>query len=447
MTRNETLVQFDATVDRWVAAEIASGRTRFAAIVKRLPGVYPERVLGSLRRLRANGHIAAQLLSDIEFEVTRRPVPTKRAIADDLPLPHPLEYEWRFTANTALRLLGMATQLSATGDSVLLLGTPSVAAMAAMYPSDRHVVFVGEDNAVTNSLRRLNGKADSRVQILTCGEVDYAGDAAVVMLDPPWYFDFIRAMLAAAALGCRLGGHLILSLSSIGTRPSAIDDRFRTTRLAERLGLEVIEERHSALSYCSPLFERNALSAVGLTNVPNDWRRSDLMLLRKCRRVEIPAPPRTTHLRTWTEIVLGRVRVLTREGSVIERRAIASLDPVAGGPVLPSVSRRDPRRREANVWTSGNRAFSCNRTDLLVAAAIEIGAEVNSAGSPRRARFIMQERECISRLAGLLRQIAATEAEESRILDRGVPTWTHQWRSNFQHCLTASETIRSGAGI
>jgi hypothetical protein len=98
----------------------------------------------------------------------------------------------------------------------------------------------------------------------------------------------------------------------------------------------------------------------------------------------------------------------------------------------------------ASTWTAGNRLFSCSRADLLVAAAIAIGAEVRNAGSPRRARFIMQEREGISRLASLLREIAATEADEAQTFEGGVSTWTHQGQSSFQHCLSGSGTTASG---
>jgi hypothetical protein len=444
MIRTHAPARFDAIVDRWVAAEVAIGRPTFAAIVKELPGVYPECALASLRRLKANGQIAGRLLSDVECEVSQRPARVSPGMTDGLPLPHPLEYEWRFTASTAQYLLAMATQLCTRGGSVMLLGTPSVAAMAVRYPSDRPLVFVGEENSVTSSLHGMSNAAGSRVRVFTCGQAVYGGDADVVVLDPPWYFDFIRPMLAAAALGCRVGGYLILSLPSVGTRPSAAEDRVRTIRLADRLGLELVEERRRALAYSSPLFERNALAAVGLANVPIDWRRSDLVLLRKHQRVEIPAPPRSTHLSAWIEIVLNGTRVFTRRGSEIAPRAIASLDPIVPASVLPSVSRRDPRRRLASTWTAGNRLFSCSRADLLVAAAMAVGAEVRNAGSPRRARFIMQEREGISRLAGLLREIAATEADEAQAFEGGVSTWTHQEQLSFQYCLSGSATIASG---
>jgi hypothetical protein len=395
--------------------------------------------------LRIDGRISEQLLFDVECEVGRRPVPFISGVPDRLPLPHPLEYEWRFTGPTALQLLSMATQLSKGGDRVMLLGTPSVASMAVGYPSDRDIVFVGEANAVTSSLRREGVIRRSGVRILTCSQAQYGGNAAVVVLDPPWYFDFIRPMLAAAALACRVGGYLILSLPSVGTRPSAAIDRFRTMRLAERLGLRLVEERRSALTYSSPLFERNALSAIGLSNVPSDWRRSDLVMLQKIERLDVPSPPRSKHLPAWTEIVLNGTRVFARRESLIEPGTVASLDPIVPNGVLPSVSRHDPRRRLANIWTAGNRVFTCPRTDLLVAAAIGVGAEVRNAGPSRRSRFIMPEREGVSRLAGLLREIAAAEADEARALDGGVSTWSHQRQLSFQYCSTASVTIPSGA--
>jgi hypothetical protein len=136
--------EFNATVDRWVAAEIASGRATFASIVKQLPGVYPERVLYSLRRLKGEGRIAERVLADIESEVSRGPAPFISGFGVRLPLPHPVEYEWRFTEPTALHLLSLATQLCASGDRVTLLGTPSVA-VTCRVSSDHSLLENGAD--------------------------------------------------------------------------------------------------------------------------------------------------------------------------------------------------------------------------------------------------------------------------------------------------------------
>ncbi len=40
------------------------------------------------------------------------------------------------------------------------------------------------------------------------------------------------------------------------------------------------------------------------------------------------------------------------------------------GDILPTVSRRDPRRRQADVWTSGNRIFQTDNPRLVLEAAL-----------------------------------------------------------------------------
>jgi predicted RNA methylase len=422
--------QFDANVDRWVRAEIEDGHTDFGTIVRHLPSVYPEQVMASLRRLRDKGQITRHWFADAEHETSRPPIPVNSAIASRLPLPHPLEYEWRFTDQTALDLMDLAGRLSSPGESVMLIGTPSVAATAVQLSSKRRVVFVGEDNSVTDAVSRLALNARRRVTVLTSRQADFDGTAAVVVLDPPWYADFMLPMLAAAALASRVNGYVVLAAPAVGGGPSAPYDQHRMIRVAERFGLMVEEHVRCALSYSSPFFERNALKAVGLTNVPDDWRRGDLAILRKCRRVVVPRPPRWTHLRLWSEIVLNGTRIYARRDNPIARQNAGMLVPVLPGGVLPSVSRCDPRRRLANVWTAGNRLFFCPRTDLLVVAAASLGAEVRNVDHSGRGRFTMQERDATARLSKLLQEVASTETNEAAALVTRVRTRPHRRQLN-----------------
>jgi len=46
--------------------------------------------------------------------------------------------------------------------------------------------------------------------------------------------------------------------------------------------------------------------------------------------------------------------------------------------VLSTISRRDPRRTKADVWTSGNRIYACDRPDVL-RQVIEATVRVSSA--------------------------------------------------------------------
>lgn len=75
-----------------------------------------------------------------------------------------------------------------------------------------------------------------------------------------------------------------------------------------------------------------------------------------------------TRHRDWAEVGIGRMGLFIR--GVGEARTdhagLISLE----GDVLPTVSRRDPPRRLANVWTSGNRIFRTNNPQLVCEAAI-----------------------------------------------------------------------------
>jgi hypothetical protein len=84
----------------------------------------------------------------------------------------------------------------------------------------------------------------------------------------------------------------------------------------------------------------------------------------------------------WTERVLGRVRLRVRLGCDVAHDP--RLTRLVEGDVLPSVSRRDPRRVEARVWTSGNRVFGCTAPSKLLRLLddpdlSDMGADVPSA--------------------------------------------------------------------
>ena len=197
-------------------------------------------------------------------------------------------------------LLDRATDLTTRGDDILLFGTPGVAAEALTLPMTRRLAFLAEDNAVTRQVSRLNQATGAPLAIGFCSAGLPQDSADAVLLDPPWYMDFIRPMLAAAAAACRSGGVVLLSVPPAATRPSAVADRDSTLNFALRLGLELIGDEPLGLSYETPFFEANALATSGLF-APERWRRGDLLIFRKTRPASRPAPA-TSRRRDWVEV-------------------------------------------------------------------------------------------------------------------------------------------------
>jgi hypothetical protein len=439
--RSLSRTAFAARVDALTQRAIADGATSFTALLHCLPAVYPTELLASLDRLATGEVIERALAASIHRQATanRPAVVEGRSL---LPLPHPLDYEWRFTPDAARSLLNRAADMTPAGGDLLLFGTPGLAVEALTLPIGRRLAFLAENNSVTDRVFALNRATRSPLSIAFCSGGLPRESADAVLLDPPWYLDFVRPMLAAAAYACRPGGVVLISLPPDGTRPSAEADRRATVTFGGRLGLAVLEHCPLAISYETPFFERNALGAAGICPPPH-WRRGDLIVFRKALAPTRPPLTSAARRRDWTEVGIGRMRLLIRGGGEA-RSGEAGLISLIKGDVLPTVSRRDPRRALVDVWTSGNRIFRSDNPQLVLEAAISCAGEAMGSGIQPRLWGTIREREALERIAVALRTLAALEAEEeggapAAALERSIP-----WKLDSTNYWSRSGATTSG---
>lgn len=350
-----------ANVDIWTSKALTNGAQDFATILKSLPGVYPAILLESVERLANAGVVPFQTFKAIQEEVSHSPHPTE-LLSSILPLPHPLDFEWRFTSATSERLLADAVRLSAPSDKILLLGTPGLCAHILESRTNRHIQFVGENNIVTTRLKTHIMNTQSNLPISHCDSTFPKEKASVVVIDPPWYFDYIRPIFRLAKTNCKVEGHIIATLPSIGTRPSAANDRKRTFQFAKGLGLELVTMEEGCLLYDSPFFERNALKAAGLLNLPANWRCGDLAIFKNMD-ISRENPISSRSGQSWKEVLVSDVRIRIRNHR--PNNKIVGIESLIEGDVLSTVSRRDRRRHRVDVWTSGNRVFKTGCPNLV----------------------------------------------------------------------------------
>ncbi|HJU19289.1 MAG TPA: hypothetical protein VJ770_22780 [Stellaceae bacterium] len=405
---------FANKVDAWVSGALADGKRTFGEVLCALPGVYPTEVLPSLRRITAAGGLRPSHLSAIERGASRRHTPLCKGNGLGwLPLPHPLDFEWRFSAETCETLLARADGLSRRDWPVALIGTPGLCAHLLEHgPIGRPFSFLGENNVVTGALRHRALRGPAKISFLPCGAgSSLAGTADAVIIDPPWYADYIRPLFRMAALVCRVGGHILVSLPSEGVRPSAWADRERTLAFARRIGLRAVACEPRTLTYDTPFFEWNSLVAAGIRNLPLTWRRGDLLVFERMP-AQVAPPGKQWVAAGWEESVVKGVRFRARLVTAApDRGAIAAgLYPIVDGGVLPSVSRRDPRRASVDVWTSGNRVFRCGRPDLVHLACRRLLGESppDDRGKSRDAG----EEAYVERIASDLSHVVAQELME-----------------------------------
>jgi hypothetical protein len=244
------------------------------------------------------------------------------------------------------------------------------------------------------------------------------------------------------AHACRIGGVILISLPPEGTRPSAENDRRAAIALARRLGLDPIEFCALAIGYETPFFERNALAAAGVYPPPR-WRRGDLLIFRKTREPIRPAFTASMCRRDWNEVSIGRMRLFVRASGNASSDD-AGLISLVEGDILPTVSRRDPRRRLAQVWTSGNRVFQTDNPQLLFEAAISCAGDARSSSTQPYLWGTIGEPEALERVADELRTLAALETQEEQGSLIAALERSATWRSGSTRYWSRSAATISG---
>lgn len=351
----ETDLAFQASIDEWVLGAADVKEASFGVLLSQLPGVFPSEALASVRRLGRKSVLPRNYCKEIEKSAKMRvnaPDFAQRITVDHRLVDHPLDFEWPFSLGSHGAILDALRSTCATPRStVLCLGCPSFVAYAQRTGIPYGIVLWDKNASRIGQMGEINMLSD--LDLINDVVPSVVAHAAV--LDPPWYNSFCRLFIWAAATSVQVGGAMLLSFPSIGTRPSAADDLREILRWCRKIGVNLQSHLRGHLPYRTPLFEWNALRAQGLYNVPLDWRRGDLLVLRKERHVLTPRPAIPSTVGSWSEHRIGVVRIKIR---LAEREyAPAPLRCVGRTSVLPSVSTRYPGRERANVVTSGNRFF------------------------------------------------------------------------------------------
>lgn len=264
--------------------------------------------------------------------------------------PHPLDFDWPFTPETARELADLAIL---SGDSIALFGMPSV--HTAIVESGRESTLVDWNPLVTSRYPRSAHRFD-----LCRDKIPWRTRFDVVLLDAPWYPEMLLAWLERAFFITKDCGTVAFSLWGELTRPEALYEREEILDLLSLRGHITIHR--DALSYASPLFERIAFDAAGVP-APSAWRRGDLVLVRKYISALPPPAPELQEMARWHRFVFGRRQVAVRGA---RRREESALAPIRDPWRLASVSRRHAPRKSVNVWLSNNQVASLATTEPLL---------------------------------------------------------------------------------
>ena len=329
----------------------------FRQLLPLMAGAGPVDVLQGLVRLRAVegiGTRAEQLIRDASA------TPSGGSVVDQpaaLPLPHPLDSEWRFCADSVDALVSKLLSTTMPGDELLLVGTPSLAVALSRSCADRRIRFVGPDDVVSAAVADLF-EGDGRLARKSSGR------AAAAVVDPPWYGAPFAEMLSVCASGCRPGAPVLTVMPRLATRPdmaAGIEDMLRA---AHGMGMVLTDAEPIEVGYRTPVFEAAALERHGINPTLGDWRRGDCVRFDAGGRPESGVVAEYQSSGGHVELMLDgcRIRLMLDTGLSAAGLAAVEDDEISG-----SVSARSPSRRAANLWTTANRALVVDERACLAA--------------------------------------------------------------------------------
>jgi len=350
----EANTAFETTIDQWLSSQLASGPKSWTALLLALPSVYPQAVLDSLKRLDLLNHVSFPKSRSAAF--TALPFALRLWDAGKIPTPHVLDSTWWFGDPALEVLLEQVERLSSPTSSVLLLGAPTFWHYARANGSNLRFRLLDRQPSAEPSEFTTT---DLLLEQPKIGRMD------LVVMDPPWYPSDMQVFLLAALRNVTSGAKILLSAPPIGTRPQVEEEWQQLLQWCSGIGLHLEDYKKGILPYVSPLFERNALRAGGVASYPEEWRRGDLATFAwdgASENLAIPVlAPKGVE---WCEAISGKMRIRWRRAEDTGWKS-PLLREIVPGDVLPSVSRRDPRLGSVAVWTSGNRVFGCEGTQIL----------------------------------------------------------------------------------
>lgn len=342
------LTEYLSAVDQVIADLASVPHTSLTPIVRGALSCYPTLVVERLRALQ----LLERLATDPEQTDTCAPHPK--------PELHPLDYEWHFTDDSAEYIT--QTLMASRPTRVLCLGAPTVA--QAIGRIGGSACLVDRNPLVFERLRQrgIDALVDFvRLDLLV--EAPRQSGFPAVFLDPPWYADDIIFWLSRAAKASQEGAVIAFPLFRSLLRPEAQDERKVILAFASRFGS--VEVLGGAVSYRTPLFEREALGRSGVS-LTDPWKMADLVLVSQVADPGGP-PPNTPRVEDrWETFVIGSQVIKLRHRTTAADSSPV-VEPIAGclDYILPTVSRRDPRRPDIDLWTSRNRVARVRNSPVV----------------------------------------------------------------------------------
>lgn len=266
--------------------------------------------------------------------------------ASDLPDPHPLDFDWRFTSDAAAQISALIPKHAQT----LAIGTPSVA---------RHMEAERRPVTLVDRQPFQNVQNHFPIDIHDHGPVRQSFDYAVI--DPPWYPEALRYWLAWAASSVRRNGVILAAVWPDYTRPTAPEELADLQGWISLWGEISLPE--VSLKYVTPLFETLA------SKRSRGRRGSQSPGAGNLLQIKVRSRPRLAHYKpetgAWKRFILNNYQLALGFGGQRHKGPALERHPLAEDWTWPYVSRRALGRSQIDLWSSENEVALVGKPDII----------------------------------------------------------------------------------
>lgn len=366
---------------QFILSLIIRGIDTFEEIVKNCGGLYPEDLKHLINEMMDQGILRLEVDKYSIVNYTNKP-PVKSKIVKNnrvplLPLPHPHDYDWRFTDNTSKKVVDIISKFTIVNRSVLLLGVPSVLFELNRLNKTPFITFIDYSRETIDYIGNLFSSFSTKFiehdllsKELQKPEIMYD----VTMMDPPWYLEYYMAFITQAAYVTRIGGYILMGFLPINTRPGAWGDRLTILNYIKKVGLDVERILPEYLIYKTPPFEKKSLRKIGIS-IDTDWRKGDLIIFRKIydmdntklKKILSKTSQITIERNKWKGFLINKYKIKIR-GPFTDYDIEPRLISIESENILPTVSKRYKGREKIDLWLWDNRVFGLEGKASFLAA-------------------------------------------------------------------------------
>ncbi|MEF1229695.1 bis-aminopropyl spermidine synthase family protein, partial [Vibrio fortis] len=299
-------------------------------------------------------------LKDLRFEVSPASLDYKTKFFFKLPAANPLFFQWWYTLESqelmTTRLLDIHSE-----DSIVCLGTPTLAATIASYSKNVTLLDIDEDIVSLFNSVFLNGPKAEAYDVNNDVADFHKQKYDCIAIDPPWYPSEFKKFISRAIQLSKDGAVIYCSIPQKLTRPGIEEERKELISSLQACGHRLSYVEPNVMKYIVPYFEEEALKNSGVAIKNQPWRSSDLLVIEVNGNKTLSFEPDVTkEVKSFSRVGNSNMfRAFLEKTDIDTCFPISKVEGFSG-----SISKRDGVE-QVNLWTSDKQGFQVDDTELF----------------------------------------------------------------------------------